>query len=407
MKNRAERTSDAPTLQQRLKGLCDALLSSTTVGACQAVYFLLGLPYVECSRRFIDVNIQPRHQLSVAVITDVDILSQLGPNQPIYKRGSIMSQAGRRNMYAAFCNQQLPLMPVPKRWRGGLIYRRHNHVSFAAFLANYHYWKPRGSLHQQKYGHQPPALTLAGSTMRIVPQKDDPLNLSRKFTLKLSEESVAIEQQSVGHEYVLVYHPHLKVDYGDESKCWALLLMHLPWNSQGEDGLLVHPLDGEPNFQTAVEAVKYYLKAGLPKAVGFPAYVGPALKEQLAYQERREQDADERRVRRDEEDASWARQDQDGDGIASRQLFSENDYMHVEDGYDSDDAFPHENEGLPDDDVDVNATYVYANTSTVRHDMSRQTWQLYKSFIDKENRAYITTQERTNERRGATGNATT
>lgn len=399
LKNCAEQTNEAPTLQQRLKGLCDALLSSTTVGACQAVYFLLGLPYVESSRKYLDVNIQPHHQLSVAVITDVDILSQLGPNEPIYKRGSIMSQAGRRDLYAAFCKQQLPLMPSVKRRRDGRVWRRRNEVSFAAFLSNYHYWKPRGDRHQRKHGHQPPALTLKEATMRVVPKNEDPRNLSHTFTLIVDAEPVAVQQYNVGDEHVLVYHPHLAVDYNDDAKCWALLLMHLPWNEHGEAGLLLHPLEDELPFMSAIDAVKYYLNNEGVCAAGFPLYVGPALKEQLANQDRRAQDAEDRLIRQQEDADDWG--ERDGDNT-SRRLYTEEDYLYVDAGYDSDDRFDeHDNGG--DDEMNTDATFAFAETSSVRHDMSRQNWKTYKSFVENENRRFITNCESANERRGTSG----
>ena len=95
------------------------------------------------------------------------------------------------------------------------------------------------------------------STMRVRPRvaKD---GHSAKFTLTVDDETIAVEQRDVGNEHVLVYTPHLTVDFEREEKCRWLLLVHLPWNARGEAGLLDHPVEGEPPFPSAVAAVAYY-----------------------------------------------------------------------------------------------------------------------------------------------------
>jgi hypothetical protein len=394
---RAEQTHAAPTLQDRLRSVCDAILGSTTVGACQANYFLLGLPFVECSRRFLDVNIQPQQELTVGIITDVDVLSQLGPEEPVYKRGSILSQAGRRELYTTFCKQQISIMSAPKRTRTNQHWRRRCDVSFAAFLSNYHYWKPQGSRHQRLFGHDPPLLGLQDATMRIVPIRDDPRNLSHTFTLSHDGRPIAFELQDSGKEYVLVYHPHLAVDYADESKCFALLLMHLPWNEDGEAGLLLHPIVEEQPFASAVDAVKYYMTEHIAGLKGFPRYVKPALEEQYAYDERRRQDADDR--------MQWRREQEQRE--AERDNMSDEDNQQVFDntgGYDSDDRDgQHVVNDDDDNSVDEGATYAFAESTAVRHDMSNDMWHTYKSFIQNENDRFLSNRDRANERRGVCG----
>ena len=56
--------NDDVNLRERLRAVGIALLSSVTVGACQAIYFLLALPFVESSRDFKSISTLQAHLLT-------------------------------------------------------------------------------------------------------------------------------------------------------------------------------------------------------------------------------------------------------------------------------------------------------------------------------------------------------
>ena len=388
-----------PTYKERLQVVCDALLGSTTVGACQATYVLLNLPLVQSSRQYIDVNILPLEELSVGIITDPKILEKLPPNASVIQEGSLKSQRGLRRAYAALCSAQVELKANSNNGKRR-VKRRHNveaeptslrhlnEVSYVAFLSNFHVWETRSKAHLQEHGNGPPLLTLENKSMRVI-RVDSRITPTTPliFTIKINGRHVAYKQFESGKERVVVYTPHLKVDTQDDAKCWSWLLAHLPWNEDGEAGLLRHPLEQKEPFLSAIDAFSYYVST---ESHGFPAYVWSSVQEQRLYQERRNDDRDDfrQRERDDDHDSPNDESVRHSNGSALNASL----WMPDDDG-----------EGyLRDDSTGGNditdATYSFSDDDRVKHDMTSADRTNYSNFITDHLKDHLRNAGKANER---------
>jgi hypothetical protein len=123
------------TLRNKLKCVGIAMLSSATITATQACYFLLGLPYVEASRNFISINTLPYSCLTMSLITNIDELRTMSPDATIIREPGLNSQIGYRRAYAALAAQQVRLKQT--QMPGSFRYRRpYCDVTFYAMMVN-------------------------------------------------------------------------------------------------------------------------------------------------------------------------------------------------------------------------------------------------------------------------------
>jgi hypothetical protein len=230
-----------------LRYVGESIISSTRVGTAQACWFLLGLDYVKSSRKFITVNTLPKDGLFASVITDRKVLSELPGEASVVKQPSATSQLGLRMAYDLFCKQQ------------------HNNnknktqkfeISFYAFLSNIAVTivSKVSSKRRDKAlkGSSIPAFRLKKPSVRIYRDKlsNDLKDGSNGFII----ENFYYKLHEFQKEPVVVYSPHFSIDLDDERSCKSMMLMHLPWNVEGENGLLKHV--PEKIFMTAVEAMK-------------------------------------------------------------------------------------------------------------------------------------------------------
>ena len=91
LRSRNENFTMAATLKDYLRYVGEAILSFTRVGTAQAVWFLLGLDFVSCSRKFISVNTLEKTKLFAAVISNPDELSSLPENSSAIRSPSFNS----------------------------------------------------------------------------------------------------------------------------------------------------------------------------------------------------------------------------------------------------------------------------------------------------------------------------
>ena len=254
-------------LREKLRAVGIALLTSVTVGACQAIYFLLNLPFVDSSREFKSISTLPAHQLTGAVITDLNELAALAPEADVFRVPTPQSHRGMRAAYHAFCVSQIEAKAAIGR-RGSPACE----VSFTALMSNYNV-KKATKTHLDKYDNPPPLLTMKGTTCCVVPvavrgvRKQQKVNLAAEnFTLEVDNQKIAFTRYKVGEQRVLVLNPYFTVNMADERACFSTLLLHLPWNIDGEMGLLKHPITQQEIC--AVEAFKYH-----NEKKAFPSYV--------------------------------------------------------------------------------------------------------------------------------------
>ena len=135
---RADNTVPIP-LKEHLKAVGNAILNSTSVGATQAMWVLLKLPFVMMSRSVLSVNPLPRSQVRVTVITDINALQHLPSSDPAVSLG-YSSQLGRRRCYHIFVKKQIQLAA------SGLC-----NISFFTLLTHFQFSKSKQLKNQSKF----------------------------------------------------------------------------------------------------------------------------------------------------------------------------------------------------------------------------------------------------------------
>ena len=105
LRSRNENFNLPATSKDFLRYVDEVILCSTRVRTAQAVWFLLGLDFVSCLRKFISVNTLEKTKFAV-VISNPDELSSLSKNSSAIRSPSFYSQHGLRRAYQSFCKQQ-------------------------------------------------------------------------------------------------------------------------------------------------------------------------------------------------------------------------------------------------------------------------------------------------------------
>ena len=240
----AEGTTSIP-LREHLKAVGNAVINSTSVGATQAIWVLLKLPFVMFSRSVLSVNALPKGQVRSSVIIDEDVLDVLHDNDSAITMGC-SSQLGRRLSYLLFVNRQLEKF-------GKCC------VSFFSLLTHF------GFTRSDQITNATPKLLRQNDVLIEMPENGS-LRLDSKYKSFRISDIVFTRYQK---ERVISLNPYCSIDGSSERSAFTTLLMHLPWGPHGEDGLLT--VDGV-QYATAVEA----LHAAIDKDL-FPAYVKPML----------------------------------------------------------------------------------------------------------------------------------
>ena len=93
------------TNQIRLRNLANAIIDSQQVGTIHCCTAMMKIPFVLTSRTVVVINVRPRETLHQGVITDLDVLEYMDPQQNVLCSGP-KSNIGQRNAYAALCEDQ-------------------------------------------------------------------------------------------------------------------------------------------------------------------------------------------------------------------------------------------------------------------------------------------------------------
>jgi hypothetical protein len=248
--SRKQLNCDSIELKEHYKAVGSAIISSTRVGAVNAMWALMGLPFVNMSRKVIPVNPLPLHQVNTTLIIDKKKINEMNDGDSIinYSPGS---QLGKRRLYHQFVIQQIELAKK-------LHNKTFQPISFFVLLTNY-------------------TLTILkqGKSSKLKEPSLIELNETNYSTCKLlAAKSFRINdciytKCRQDKEMIVSCQPHFPIDMNDDRCCYGLLLLHLPWSKEGEEGLL-------GNCQNSIERMHEANSKQL-----FSKYVQPLIKKLL------------------------------------------------------------------------------------------------------------------------------
>ena len=128
-----------PSAKDVLRITLNSLLTSTTVGATQAAWHLLNLPFVRKTKTVVTINTLPRCEISSrlrnvseleAAVVEDGIQATAGDTSP-------GTNIGRRLAYEALVKNQLGILSSTSRMQGGHELSGNNLVTFSALLTRY------------------------------------------------------------------------------------------------------------------------------------------------------------------------------------------------------------------------------------------------------------------------------
>ena len=102
-----------PTRRDIFRKTVTAMLSSTVVGATQAVWSLMNFDFVRKTRKVIHVSTLPRARIAQKFLNLKQLKTKAaedGPEASAFEEPSAYSHLGRRNAYSAFLDKQNELL---------------------------------------------------------------------------------------------------------------------------------------------------------------------------------------------------------------------------------------------------------------------------------------------------------
>ena len=205
--------SQSITDKQRLSIVANSLVDSTQVGAMQACWTLLGLPFVQSSRGVLSINTAVSKDVPSAVIVDEDKLKELklsGGTQSAID-SSPRSQMGRRVAYGKFVRQQNTI--------GGC-------------QATFHQMLTYFSLRTFDTNKFPSDSKLPIAPVRILLDAQGKPSYLDKFRV---DDVVFTPYQSPKVISLCPYYPQ---DLTDEESCYSTVLLHTIWPNGQESQVL-------------------------------------------------------------------------------------------------------------------------------------------------------------------------
>lgn len=230
----------------RLKCVGNAILDSTPIGSVEVMYALLGLQFVKKSRTIENVNALHRSVMSKPVELDGEKIEAMDIEDEPIKKG-INSHFGKRDAYGKLSEYM---------WNT----YGECHITFYKMIENYN-------------------CTLQGDNKQSLPKPSlIKLDNSGSIIDDTAEREPATERTSNKRflldgiifnrrkkKAVINLCPYVSTDLTNETSCYAILLLHVPW-----------PLEGEKAIVDQIKAVKYLCDLR-EKENGLPTYVKPLL----------------------------------------------------------------------------------------------------------------------------------
>ena len=225
----------------RLKCVGKTILDSTPVGAVEAMYSLLGLPFVLKSRVVENFNALHRSKMTKSLELDTERLESMNLDEEPVKKG-IYSNLGKRFAYETLKNNQLAHFGKCS-------------ITLYSMLTNYKCSLKDEDIKKDVSYPSPDLIELndAGSVIKT------PLN--NRFQVN---NIIYCRRKK---NAVINLCPYIPFDKTDEQSCYATLLLHVPWPSEGEDALLC-------DKSSAVSQLNYLLESDNQS---IPKYVKPLL----------------------------------------------------------------------------------------------------------------------------------
>ena len=189
----------------RLKCVGNAILDSTPIGSVECMYSLLGLQFVKKSRNIENVNALDRSKMSKALELDNERLERMDVDDEPVKKG-INSHFGKRDAYEMLSKYM---------WTNF----NQCHITFYAMLANFTI-----SNKSKKQLLEPSCLITLDDSGTVI----DDGNIN-KFSIGDIVYTRRIKNA------VLNLCPYIPTDLMDETSCYAILLLHVPWPLEGEE----------------------------------------------------------------------------------------------------------------------------------------------------------------------------
>ena len=248
---------EAIEFQAHLRAAATAVISAQHIGTVQACYTLLKLPFVQSSRKVININCKKRRYMAKSVVFKKKELDQLDPTLSAELKG-INSSAGLRDAYSLFVSQQRSLATNEEK--------KCNVSMFSLYSSFSLNEEPSASVSSRSIP-LPNLLDIDKHGFIIDPSRfqiDSVIFIARKMNA------------------VINMAPYISIDLNDERSCYAILLLHVPWPEGGEDFIVNHELTA---VQTLQEARK--------RPDGVPAYLESLLTKQKVSQEHLQDFADQ------------------------------------------------------------------------------------------------------------------
>lgn len=188
----------------RLKCVGNAILDSTPIGSVECMYSLLGLQFVKKSRSIENVNALERCKMSKALELDNERLERMDVDEEPVKKG-INSHFGKREAYENL---------------NKYFWAKFNqcNISFYAMLANF------TVTNQSKKQFLEPShlITLDDAGSVINNGNSDKFSIGNIVYTRRKKNAV------------INLCPYIPTDMTDETSCYAILLLHVPWSQEGE-----------------------------------------------------------------------------------------------------------------------------------------------------------------------------
>ena len=192
-----------------LRAAANAVCSAQHIGTVQAAYTLLNLPFVQSSRKVINMNCERRSAMSRSIIFKKKDLDQMDPDASAELKG-YESSIGRRDAYYAFMTQQRNLPTNTDR------------VCYVSLFALFTSFSARAK-HSKETVAQPDLIHL-----------DDKGFIANPHRFCIDGTVFTVNRR----KSVINMSPFRPVDLGDENFCRATLLLHVPWPLDGEDAIV-------------------------------------------------------------------------------------------------------------------------------------------------------------------------
>ena len=188
----------------RLKCVGNAILDSTPIGSVECMYSLLGLQFVKKSRVIENANALERCKMSKALELDSDRLERMDVDEEPVKKG-INSHFGKREAYENL---------------NKYMWAKFNqcNISFYAMLANF------------TVTNQSKKQLLEPSCLITLDDAGSVINNGNSDKFSIGDIVYTRRKKNA----VINLCPYIPTDTTDETSCYAILLLHVPWPQEGE-----------------------------------------------------------------------------------------------------------------------------------------------------------------------------